>query len=50
LLAIPIGYAIGMAVKDALLVTFLLPRVRSIGRTPPVEAPATEGDLADEAV
>jgi putative peptidoglycan lipid II flippase len=40
LLAIPIGYAVGMAVKDTLLVAFLLPRVRSIGRTPPVGAPA----------
>ena len=34
LLAIPIGYAIGMAIKDALLVAFLIPRVRSIGRGP----------------
>lgn len=32
LLAIPLGYAIGMAVKDALLVAFLIPRVRAIGR------------------
>jgi putative peptidoglycan lipid II flippase len=32
LLAIPVGYAIGMATKDALLVAFLIPRVRSIGR------------------
>ena len=32
LLAIPVGYAIGMAIKDALLVAFLIPRVRSIGR------------------
>jgi putative peptidoglycan lipid II flippase len=32
LLAIPLGYAIGMAVKDALLVAFLVRRVRSIGR------------------
>lgn len=32
LLAIPLGYAIGMAVKDALLVAFLVPRVRAIGR------------------
>ena len=35
LLAIPVGYAIGMAIKDALLVAFLIPRVRSIGRTAP---------------
>ena len=35
LLAIPIGYAIGMAVKDALLAAFLIPRVRSIGRSRP---------------
>ena len=32
LLAIPLGYAVGMAVKDALLVAFLIPRVRAIGR------------------
>ncbi|HEX2469542.1 MAG TPA: lipid II flippase MurJ [Candidatus Limnocylindrales bacterium] len=32
LLAIPLGYAIGMAVKDALLLAFLVRRVRSIGR------------------
>jgi peptidoglycan biosynthesis protein MviN/MurJ (putative lipid II flippase) len=32
LLAIPLGYALGMAVKDTLLVVFLVPRVRSIGR------------------
>ena len=32
LLAIPVGYAIGMGVKDALLVAFLVPRVRSVGR------------------
>jgi putative peptidoglycan lipid II flippase len=38
LLAIPLGYAIGMAVKDALLVAFLIPRVRSIGR--PAQRPA----------
>ena len=30
-LAIPLGYAAGMVVKDALLVMFLLPRVRRIG-------------------
>jgi putative peptidoglycan lipid II flippase len=35
LLAIPLGYAIGMAVKDALLVAFLVPRVRAIGRASP---------------
>jgi putative peptidoglycan lipid II flippase len=34
LLAIPIGYTAGMIVKDALLVAFLVPRVRSIGRMP----------------
>jgi putative peptidoglycan lipid II flippase len=39
LLAIPIGYAIGMAVKDALLAAFLVPRVRAIGR-PPAGTPA----------
>ena len=33
LLAIPIGYAVGIAVKDALLVAFLVPRVRAIGRS-----------------
>ena len=32
LLAIPLGYAVGMTVKDALLVAFLIPRVRAIGR------------------
>ena len=32
LLAVPLGYAVGMAVKDALLVAFLIPRVRAIGR------------------
>jgi peptidoglycan biosynthesis protein MviN/MurJ (putative lipid II flippase) len=32
LLAIPLGYAIGMAVKDGLLLAFLIPRVRAIGR------------------
>jgi putative peptidoglycan lipid II flippase len=35
LLAIPVGYALGMAIKDVLLVAFLIPRVRSIGRTRP---------------
>ncbi|HEX7345997.1 MAG TPA: lipid II flippase MurJ [Candidatus Limnocylindrales bacterium] len=39
LLAIPVGYAIGMAVKDALLVAFLIPRVRSIGRPAPRQEP-----------
>jgi peptidoglycan biosynthesis protein MviN/MurJ (putative lipid II flippase) len=39
LLAIPIGYAIGMALKDALLVAFLIPRVRSIGRPTPRQEP-----------
>jgi len=32
ILAIPLGYAAGMVVKDGLLVIFLLPRVRGIGR------------------
>jgi putative peptidoglycan lipid II flippase len=32
LLAIPLGYAVGMAVKVGLLVAFLVPRVRAIGR------------------
>jgi hypothetical protein len=32
LLAIPLGYAVGMAVKVGLLVAFLLPRVRAVGR------------------
>jgi putative peptidoglycan lipid II flippase len=34
LLAIPLGYAIGMAVKDGLMLAFLIPRVRAIGRVP----------------
>jgi putative peptidoglycan lipid II flippase len=38
LLAIPLGYALGMALKDVLLVAFLIPRVRSIGRAAPPEA------------
>jgi peptidoglycan biosynthesis protein MviN/MurJ (putative lipid II flippase) len=33
ILAIPLGYAAGVAVKTALLVAFLIPRARSIGRT-----------------
>ncbi len=33
ILAIPFGYAIGMAVKDVLLAVFLLGRVRGIGRS-----------------
>ena len=32
LLAVPLGYAAGVAVKDVLLVLFLVPRVRAIGR------------------
>ena len=32
LLAVPLGYAAGVALKDALLLAFLLPRVRAIGR------------------
>ena len=43
LLAIPLGYALGMAIKDVLLVAFLIPRVRSIGRTPPPESMAAAG-------
>jgi putative peptidoglycan lipid II flippase len=33
ILAIPLGYAAGVAVKTALLVMFLIPRARSIGRS-----------------
>jgi putative peptidoglycan lipid II flippase len=40
LLAIPLGYALGMAIKDVLLVAFLIPRVRAIGRAPPPESMA----------
>lgn len=43
LLAIPLGYAVGMAVKDALLVAFLVPRVRAIGRDRPPESVAGAG-------
>ncbi len=32
LLAVPLGYAVGVAVKVLLLVVFLVPRVRAIGR------------------
>lgn len=32
LLAVPLGYAAGVALKDVLLVAFLVPRVRAIGR------------------
>jgi putative peptidoglycan lipid II flippase len=35
LLAIPLGYALGMIVKDALLAMFLVRRVRAIGPTTP---------------
>ena len=35
LLAIPIGYALGMIVKDVLLAGFLVRRVRAIGRSAP---------------
>jgi putative peptidoglycan lipid II flippase len=35
LLAIPLGYAAGMMVKDALLALFLVPRLRRIGVTTP---------------
>jgi peptidoglycan biosynthesis protein MviN/MurJ (putative lipid II flippase) len=40
LLAIPLGYAVGVALKDVLLVVFLVRRVRAIGRVgpPPSEA------------
>ena len=38
ILAIPLGYAIGMAVKDVLLAVFLVGRVRGIGRTGLVSA------------
>jgi putative peptidoglycan lipid II flippase len=34
ILAIPLGYAVGMMAKDALLVLFLAPRVRRIGVSP----------------
>ncbi len=42
ILAIPFGYAIGMAVKDVLLASFLVGRVRGIGRAaaPAVAPPA----------
>jgi putative peptidoglycan lipid II flippase len=43
LLAIPLGYALGMAIKDLLLVAFLIPRVRAIGRTSPPESMAGAG-------
>ena len=33
LLAIPLGYAIGMAIKDALLAVFLIRRMRGIERS-----------------
>ncbi len=35
LLAVPLGYAAGMAVKVVLLALFLWPRVRAIGRPEP---------------
>ena len=35
ILAIPLGYAAGMMVKDVLLAVFLLPRVRRIGVSSP---------------
>jgi putative peptidoglycan lipid II flippase len=35
ILAIPLGYAVGMIVKDILLALFLLPRVRRIGVSSP---------------
>jgi putative peptidoglycan lipid II flippase len=47
LLAIPIGYAVGMIVKDALLLAFLLPRVRSIERpATPARGGAAAGTAA----
>jgi putative peptidoglycan lipid II flippase len=40
ILAIPLGYAAGMAVKTTLLAVFLVPRVRAIGRdSPPISVP-----------
>jgi peptidoglycan biosynthesis protein MviN/MurJ (putative lipid II flippase) len=39
IVAIPLGYAAGSAVKVALLTIFLVPRVRRIGRGQPVLAP-----------
>lgn len=42
LLSIPIGYALGMIVKDVLLAVFLVRRVQAIGRaTPPPSLAAT---------
>ena len=38
LLAIPVGYALGMVVKDVLLAAFLVRRVRGIGRSSPPES------------
>jgi putative peptidoglycan lipid II flippase len=38
LLSIPVGYALGMIVKDVLLAAFLVRRVRSIGRSTPPES------------
>ena len=35
IVAIPLGYAAGMIVKDVLLAVFLVPRVRRIGVSPP---------------
>jgi putative peptidoglycan lipid II flippase len=43
LLAIPIGYAIGMAVKDALLAVFLVRRMRGIARSAASPETATAG-------
>jgi peptidoglycan biosynthesis protein MviN/MurJ (putative lipid II flippase) len=40
LLAIPVGYALGMIVKDALLAAFLVRRVRAIGQALPPPAAA----------
>jgi len=43
LVAIPLGYAVGMAVKDVLLAAFLLQRIRGLSRSagPPQAASAT---------
>jgi putative peptidoglycan lipid II flippase len=47
LLAIPLGYALGMIVKDALLAMFLVRRVRTIGPTTPApDQPASVVSVA----
>jgi hypothetical protein len=35
IVAVPLGYAVGMIVKDILLTLFLVPRVRRIGVSSP---------------